>query len=116
MLKKERIQRFTIVFANLKCLDSRKIALLAFIIATAAAMSRCLWDLRRSRRICRISVRMNIAGNLREDGMMRSRATSLVGEIGEPCMEWNISFKGSVSFFIEGQRKRWMLESACQQD
>ena len=71
MLKKERSQRLAIVFANLKRLDSRKIALLAFIIATAAAMSRCLWDLRRSRRICRISVMMNIAGNLREDGMMR---------------------------------------------
>ena len=52
---------------------------------------------------------MNIAGNLSGDGMMRLSATSLVGEIGEPCMEWNISFKGSVSFFVEGQRKRWML-------
>ena len=59
---------------------------------------------------------MNIAGSLREDGMRRSSATSLVGEMGEPSREWVISIKGSVSFFVEGQRKRSMLESACGQD
>ena len=78
MSKKELIQRFTMVLANLNCLDSRKIVLLA------AAMSRRLWDLRWSRRICRTSVRMNIAGSLSGVGMLRSSATSLVGETGEP--------------------------------
>ena len=104
------------MFANLKRLDSRKIALFAFIKATAVAIFSCLCDLRRSKRIWRISARMNIAGSLREDGMRRSSATSLVGEMGEPSMEWMISIKGSVSLLVEAQRKRCVLESACGQE
>ena len=81
------------MFANLNLFDSRKIALFAFIEATAAAIFSCLCDLRRSMRICRISSRMNIAGSLKDDGMIRSRAMSLVGEVRKPYMDWTVLIK-----------------------
>ena len=72
------------MFANLKRFDSRKIALFAFIEATVVAIFSCLCVLRRSKRIWRISTRMNIAGSLKDDGMIRSGATSVeLGRGGE---------------------------------
>ena len=51
---------------------------------------------------------MNIAGSLKDDGMIRSGATSLVGEVREPSMEWMVLIKGSVSLLVESQRKRYV--------
>ena len=106
MSKKEATQRFTIVCANLKCLDSRKTVLLVLIIAIAAVMSSRLCDLRTSSRICKTSARTNRAGSLNGVGMAKSRATSLEAGTGTPWMERSNSLRGSVSFLVEWQENR----------